>query len=81
MTKDRWSILFAARVKSMMDYNNITKKELVARSGLDRKTLDRYLRCEAVPNAIAVLNIAKALRCSVSYLTDFGERVEKGDSN
>ena len=77
MTKKEWSNMFAARVQSRLDYMKMTHCEFYKKAKINRKTMDNYFSGRSVPNAINLLNIAKTLNCSVSYLCDFGERVEK----
>ena len=56
-------------MKSQLEYSGMLVKELAARSGVKKKTLDSYLetRC-CTPSVDAAVSIAKALGVSVEYL-------------
>ena len=81
MTREKWCKMFVARVHSRMEYMNMTRAEFTAKVGVNDNKVSRWFRCETVPKAIDIVNISKVLNCSVSWLIDFGDRIEKGDGN
>jgi len=60
---------FKENLKAELAYKNILVKELASISGVNRRTLDNYLRetCSA-PSADAAVRIARALGVTVEYL-------------
>ena len=66
---------FRENLKSQLDYSGMLVKELAARSGIKKKTLDSYLGNRGyTPSVEAAVSIAKALGVSVEYLVT-GEEV------
>ena len=68
---------FRENLKSQLDYSGMLVKELAARSGLKKKTIDSYLGNRGyTPSVEAAVSIAKALGVSVEYLVT-GSDAEK----
>jgi len=60
---------FKENLKAQLDFSGILVKELAARSGIKKKTIDSYLgNRNYSPSAEAAVSIAKALGVSVEYL-------------
>jgi transcriptional regulator with XRE-family HTH domain len=60
---------FRENLKSQLQYSGLLVKELAARSGVKKKTLDSYLGIRGyTPSAEAAVSIAQALGVSVEYL-------------
>jgi transcriptional regulator with XRE-family HTH domain len=60
---------FRENLKSQLQYSDIPVKELAARSGIKKKTLDSYLSARSyIPSVEAAVSIARALGVSVEYL-------------
>ena len=60
---------FKENLKAQLDYSGMLVKELAARSGVKKKTIDSYLGNRGyTPSVEAAINIAKALGVSVEYL-------------
>ena len=60
---------FKENLRSELDYQGVTVKELGARTGIPIATLDCYLGSRAtMPSAEAAVKIAQALQVSVEYL-------------
>lgn len=76
MTRKEWSNLFAARVRSRLEYIGMTRAELCEKIGIEHKKYDRWVSGEYIPRATDIVNIAKVLGCSVGYLIFYGERVD-----
>ena len=70
---------FKKNLRTELDYLGITVKELSAKTGIAKGTLDCYLGARAsMPPADIAVKIAKALGVSVEYLVS-GEEARKND--
>ena len=69
---------FKENFKSELIYSNILVKELSAKTGISKHTLDNYLNTHnSLPNAEAAVKIARALGVSVEYLVTGTEEKTK----
>jgi len=60
---------FKENLKAELAYKDILVKELAALSGVNRRTIDNYLREDgSMPSADAAVRIAEALGVTVEYL-------------
>lgn len=60
---------FRDNLKSELDFQDIKVKELAAKSGISRRTIDQYLSSAAkMPSAENAVKIAQVLGVSVEYL-------------
>jgi transcriptional regulator with XRE-family HTH domain len=60
---------FKGNLKAQLQYSGMFVKELAARSGIKKKTIDSYLgRRGYIPSAEAAVRIAQTLGVSVEYL-------------
>jgi transcriptional regulator with XRE-family HTH domain len=60
---------FKENLKSELTYKGILVKELAAKTGISKHTLDNYLNTRSrIPSADIAVKIAKALDVSVEYL-------------
>ncbi|MCL2232344.1 MAG: helix-turn-helix domain-containing protein [Treponema sp.] len=60
---------FKENLKSELAYKDMLVKELAAKTGISRHTLDNYLNVrEHIPTLDSAVKIAKALEVSVEYL-------------
>jgi transcriptional regulator with XRE-family HTH domain len=71
---------FRENLKSELAYTDMLVKELAAKSGINHRTIDSYLRENAaMPSAEAAVSIAQVLGVSVEYLVtgrdEFHDRV------
>jgi len=65
---------FKENLRSELNYQGLTVKELNARTGIPVATLDCYLGTRAtIPSVEAAVKLAKALQVSVEYLV-IGEK-------
>ena len=68
---------FRENLKSQLEYSGMLVKELAARSGLKKKTIDSYLGTNSsTPSVENAVSIAKALGVSVEFLVT-GEDIKK----
>lgn len=70
MTKERWSAMFAERLKIMMLLRNITQEELAKMSRISQFAIWGYLTGQHVPSAYNAVKIARALDVKVEHLID-----------
>lgn len=77
MTRDKWSTMFAARIRSRLDYMRMTNSEFCKKLDIDYKKYNRWISGEQIPKATEIVNIAKVLNCSVSWLIDYNDRITK----
>jgi transcriptional regulator with XRE-family HTH domain len=60
---------FRENLKAELNYKNMLVKELSFLSGVNKRTIDNYLRENgSIPSAEAAVHIARALGVSVEYL-------------
>jgi transcriptional regulator with XRE-family HTH domain len=72
---------FKENLKAELAYKNIMVKELASISGINRRTIDNYLRKDSsIPSADAVVRIAAALGVTVEYLITGNVQQERGAS-
>jgi len=70
---------FKANLRAELDYRGLTVKELSAKTGIPKGTLDCYLGVRAsMPPADIAAKIARALDVTVEYLVT-GEEIKKQD--
>jgi len=70
---------FKANLRAELDYRGLTVKELSAKTGIPKGTLDCYLGVRAsMPPADIAAKIATALDVSVEYLVT-GQKINKQD--
>jgi len=68
---------FRENLKAELAYRDILVKELAALSGVNRRTIDNYLREDSsVPSVDAAFHIAEALGVTVEYLVTGREQQE-----
>jgi len=68
---------FRENLKSQLEYSGMLVKELAARSGVKKKTIDSYLGTHScTPSVESAVSIAKALGVSVEFLVT-GEDIKK----
>ncbi|MCL2443029.1 MAG: helix-turn-helix transcriptional regulator [Treponema sp.] len=71
---------FKENLKAELAYKNILIKELAVLSGVNRRTIDNYLReNDSVPSADAAVRIAGALGVTVEYLITGNENQERNN--
>jgi transcriptional regulator with XRE-family HTH domain len=71
---------FKENLKAELTYSGMLVKELSARSGVKKHTIDNYLNTHnSIPSAEAAVNIARALGVSVEYLIT-GHEVRRENS-
>ena len=61
--------MFRDNLKEQIEYKGMIIKELAARTGISKRTIDTYVDSRAViPNAEIAVKLAEALDTSVEYL-------------
>ena len=69
---------FKDHLKAELAYQDILVKELAARTGISKHTLDNYLNVrEYTPSAESAVKIAQALGVSVEYLVTGEENIKE----
>lgn len=76
MSLDEWTTEFTKRLKWLMQERKLNNKELAKKTGVTNVTIGRYVNGKHIPDAYTIIELSKALGCSVSYLIDFGEMVD-----
>jgi len=72
---------FRENLKSELAYSGMLVKELVAKSGVSKHSIDNYLNARGqIPSVEAGVKIAKALGVSVEYLVTGEEGSQAGKS-
>ena len=72
---------FKENLKAELAFKNILIKELASISGVNRRTIDNYLREDgSMPSADAAVRIAEALGVTVEYLITGNEKQGRGSS-
>jgi len=72
---------FKENLKAELAYKNILIKELASISGVNRRSIDNYLREDnSMPSADAAVRIANALGVTVEYLITGNEQKERTPS-
>jgi transcriptional regulator with XRE-family HTH domain len=64
---------FKENLKNELTYNGLLVKELSAKTGINKYTLDNYLSRCCAPSAEAVVKIARVLGVSAEYLVTGSE--------
>lgn len=71
---------FRENLKSELSFQGMLVKELSSRTGINKRTLDNYLREKGnIPSADIAVKIADALGVSVEFLVTGTERKASGD--
>lgn len=75
MTKTEWLDKFSKKLNSLMIEQGYSQKSLAEETGLDRRTIARYINGDHIPTVRAIINLVYALDCSIDELIDFDERI------
>ena len=76
MTEKEWKHRIAITLRQKMLDANITQLELARKSHISQGAISNYLNERSVPDIRAIINLSIALKCKVSNLADFGEKIE-----
>ena len=68
---DKWIKEFQRRLKSRMEYLEISQLELSKRTGIHQAEISRYVRGKNIPLANNISKLARALSMDVRDLIDF----------
>lgn len=75
MTETEWLDKFSKKLNSLMIEQGYSQKSLAEETGLDRRTIARYINGDHTPTVRAIINLVYALDCSINELIDFDERI------
>lgn len=70
LTEEQERKEFAYRLRSLMGRKWITQEQLAETVGLTQVMISKYVRGEAIPSAIVLRKISKALDCSMDDFFD-----------
>lgn len=74
--------MFKDNLKAQIEYKGMIIKELAAKTGISKRTIDTYVDSRAViPNAEIAVRLAKALDTTVEYLVTGNENDENLNSS
>lgn len=76
MTEKEWKHRIAIALRQKMLDANITQLELARKSHISQGAISNYLNARTIPDIRAIINLSIALKCKVSNLADFGEKIE-----
>ena len=68
MKEYEWRILFADRLRDIMECNNMSIREFSIKTGVGEKTLSGYLSLDKTPSINMILKICDALGCTMDKL-------------
>lgn len=68
MTEDEYKIVFAEKLKTLMENKQMSTAELSRLTSISEKTIRSYLHARTIPNAIRAVRIANALSIKPSEL-------------
>ena len=71
---------FKERVRSLMEQNKLSQKELASLSGISEASICRYLSGDLKPRMDILTNIAKVFNVSTSYLVGEDDRKSETDA-
>ena len=77
MTELEWMHIFAGNLKSLLDENRMTQRDLAEATGISKGMISRYLNEECMPSVNALVNIAHEFPCAeIGDLLYFDDRIE-----
>ena len=76
MTEKEWKHRIAITLRQKMLDANITQLELARKSHISQGAISNYLNARTIPDIRAIINLSIVLKCKVSNLADFGEKIE-----
>lgn len=62
------------RIEAALAEKNMTRKELVEKSGVNKMSLSKYIRNENIPNISRILTMAEVLGVTASWLSGFEQK-------
>lgn len=70
ITEDEWRKIFSKKLIDKMYYANISQWRLSELTGISEVSISKYMNGRATPSGFNIDRICRALKCSVSELTD-----------
>lgn len=75
MTEIEWRKIFKDRLSFMMRRANLTRRELVEKSGISEPAISNYLSGRKTPSIKTTIALSYALGCTIEDLVDYGEKI------
>ena len=75
ITVAKWKKLFGQNLYNRMVEQGLNQTELAIRSNINANSVNNYVNGIMIPNGWRLVNLAKALNCTVDDLVDFGSMV------
>lgn len=75
MTEVEWLDEFGKQLERRLEYAWMNRAELANATGISQATISRYILGQQKPTVVNIINIARALDCSIDILIDFGEDI------
>lgn len=76
MTELEWLDIFGDNLRDMLKEADMSQSELAEQIGVEKITVNRYIRKERIPNLKAIINISYVLNCELEDLIDFGDKID-----
>lgn len=75
MYTKEWMRIFSDNLSYMLEYTNISQRDLADAAGISESCISKYLTGKALPSVISIVNICNALDCEVDDLIYLDEHV------
>lgn len=75
MTIEVWKKKFGRNLENRMNENGFSQMDLSRKTDISQPRIYDYMRGKCIPNGWRLVNLARALECSVDDLVDFGEMI------
>lgn len=76
MSELEWLDIFGDNLVEMLEYANMSQRDLADEAGLSESTISNYINKRKIPSLRAIINIAYALDCDLTDLIDFGDKID-----
>lgn len=76
MSELEWLDIFGDNLAEMLEYANMSQRDLADEAGLSESTISNYINKRKIPSLRAIINIAYALDCDLTDLIDFGDKID-----
>lgn len=77
MSEIQWMNIFAGNLRSLLEENRMSQRDLARATGISEATISRYLKAQCMPSVNALVNIANEFPCAdLEDLLYFGDQLE-----